>query len=108
MNRPRWNDKKYHDSDSILNDYTKFVRDLVQYCDNLEEKLSKGDCITHYETKIQELEAALDKAIDRISDLTDCQDCPFAEGKCYDGEYHMCFRDKEWHDYWKEWCMNNE
>ena len=34
----------------------KYISELEKYCDELEEIVSKGDCITHYEKEIQRLE----------------------------------------------------
>ena len=34
----------------------KYIEELEKYCDELEEIVSKGDCITHYEKEIQRLE----------------------------------------------------
>ena len=48
-----------------------YESNLETYCDELEAIVSKGDCITHYEKKIETLEKALDKACELLESATE-------------------------------------
>lgn len=81
VNKPK---NLYMDDDGMLvKDDVQYIKDLEEYCEELEkevlndiikgleEKLSKGDCITHYEHKIQELEEQVEhyaKEYERLRD----------------------------------------
>lgn len=85
MERPKL---EYAENCTLIHTY---ARKLEEYCDYLEAIISKGDCVSHYDKKIEMLEKALDKAIKKITLDND-------EGFEYlDGQY----------EYWKEWCMKD-
>ena len=102
MKRPKL---KYDGNTTFIYTYSF---ELEKYCDYLEEIVSKGDCITHYEKKIETLENALDKAFDVIGELNNCtnlnsekyEHCPF-EKKCFN---YGCVSNKE---NWKELLMKD-
>lgn len=53
-------------------DFTEdYESNLETYCDELEAIISKGNCITHYEKKIEVLEKALDKSCDELAKQND-------------------------------------
>ena len=43
-----------------------YESNLETYCDELEEIVSKGDCITHYEKEIQRLEKTQIEWVGRV------------------------------------------
>ena len=51
-----------------------YESNLETYCDELESIISKGDCVSHYEKKIESLEKALDKACSLLVEAVS-QDC---------------------------------
>lgn len=69
-----------------------YARKLEEYCDYLEAIVSKDDCVSHYEKKIERLEKALDKAIKKIT---------------LDNDEGFEFLDSQY-EYWKEWLMKDE
>ena len=70
-----------------------YARKLEEYCDYLEAIVSKGDCVSHYEKKIEVLEKALDKACEELENLS------YVKGL---GQVGMCYKE------WKEWLMKDE
>lgn len=69
-----------------------YIKELEKYCDYLE---SKGDCTSHYERKIQDLEKTLNKACDKLETLDSLIST------------NGSFEYKESEE-WKEWCMNDD
>ena len=86
MERPKL---EYAENCTLIHTY---ARKLEEYCDYLEAIVSKGDCVSHYEKKIERLEKALDKAIKKIT---------------LDNDEGFEFLDSQY-EYWKEWCMKDE
>ena len=78
-----------------------YESNLETYCDELEAIVSKGDCITHYEKKIEVLEKALDKACELIIEAIS-QDCTIFD-EVIEEEYMW----RTEIDEWKEWCIKN-
>ena len=78
-----------------------YESNLETYCDELEAIVSKGDCITHYEKKIEVLEKALDKACELIIEAVS-QDCNIFD-EVIEEEYMW----RTEIDEWKEWCIKN-
>ena len=87
-----------HDFD-FIEDYKS---NLETYCDQLEEIISKDDCVSHYEKEIQILEKALDKACELITEAVS-QDCTIFD-EVIEEEYMW----RTEIDEWKEWCMKDE
>ena len=87
MKRPKL---EYAENCTLIHTY---ARKLEEYCDYLEAIVSKGDCVSHYEKKIEVLEKALDKACEELENLS------YVKGL---GQVGMCYKE------WKEWCMEDE
>ena len=66
MKRPKL---EYAENCTLIHTY---ARKLEEYCDQLEAIVSKGDCVSHYEKKIEVLEKALDKACEELEELDKC------------------------------------
>lgn len=66
MTRPNKEDYKVFDAITGLCEFlsTTYINQLEKYIDYLE---SQGDCCSHYEKKIQELEEALETKCDSCS-----------------------------------------
>ena len=79
-----------------------YESNLETYCDQLEEIISKDDCVSHYEKEIQILEKALDKACELITEAVS-QDCTIFD-EVIEEEYMW----RTEIDEWKEWCMKDE
>ena len=69
-----------------------YESNLETYCDELEAIVSKGDCVTHYEKKIETLERAFDKACEELENLS------YVKGL---GQVGMCYKG------WKGWLIKN-
>lgn len=79
-----------------------YESNLETYCDELESIISKGDCVYHYEKKIESLEKALDKACSLLVEAVS-QDCTIFD-EVIEEEYILRTEIKEW----KEWLMKDE
>ena len=66
MERPKL---EYAENCTLIHTY---ARKLEEYCDYLEAIVSKDDCVSHYEKKIEVLEKALDKACEELEELDKC------------------------------------
>ena len=86
MERPKL---EYAENCTLIHTY---ARKLEEYCDYLEAIISKGDCISHYEKKIEVLEKALDKACEELENLS------YVKGL---GQVGKNFKE------WKEWCLKD-
>lgn len=74
-----------------------YESNLETYCDQLEEIISKDDCVSHYEKEIQILEKALDKACELITEAVS-QDCTIFDEVTLDNVYYIVEEGelKEW------------
>ena len=82
-----------------------YESNLETYCDELEAIVSKGDCITHYEKKIERLEKALYKACEELEELDKCHSYEINKQiveKKGSSTITFGYQNKE---EWKEWCM---
>lgn len=76
-----------------------YESNLETYCDELEAIISKGDCVSHYDKKIERLEKALDKACELLVEAVS-QDCTIFD-EVIEEEYMW----RTEIDEWKEWLM---
>ena len=91
MERPKL---EYAENCTLIHTY---ARKLEEYCDYLEAIVSKGDCVTHYEKKIERLEKALDKACKLIIEAVS-QDCTIFD-EVIEDEYMWRTEIHEWKDW---------
>ena len=105
MERPKL---EYAENCTLIHTY---ARKLEEYCDYLEAIVSKGDCVSHYEKKIEVLEKALDKACELLEKHrigTTCDEENYKkcmENHCFNSCIHLRNMTKE---ECKEWCMKDE
>ena len=85
-----------------------YESNLETYCDELEAIVSKGDCVTHYEKKIETLERAFDKACEELEELDKCHSYEINKQiveKKGSSTITFGYQNKE---EWKEWCLKND
>ena len=101
MERPKL---EYAENCTLIHTY---ARKLEEYCDYLETIVSKGDCVTHYEKKIETLEKALDKACEELEELDKCHSYEINKQiveKKGSSTIIFGYQNKE---EWKEWLMKD-